>query len=363
MSKQPMERVVVVSGRVMPHAKVQLGPIVGGRVLRVGAEAGDLVQAGAELIALEASEAEAAVRQGEARVARARARLAELSSHDIRLAERHLERAEAELAVAQVEHDRLASLVGSGAVSKSQTESAALQLARAEEQREVARLQLGNARPVGGAGRTASAALHEADAELAAARARLAQMTIRAPAAGVLLSREVEPGDVVAASSRVMTIAVSGPTRLQVHPDERALGVVREGQSATASAEAFPQETFPAQVEWIAPSVDERRGTIEVRLVVAQPPSYLRPDMTVSVSIQAAKERHASVLPIETVHDRESAHPWVTVVRNGKRERREVRLGLVSATHVQILGGVTEDDEVLLPGAPVAARRKIHPWD
>jgi HlyD family secretion protein len=76
----------------------------------------------------------------------------------------------------------------------------------------------------------------------------------------------------------------------------------RGGAAGDASSEAFPADRFAAKVTYIAPVVDPRRGTIEVRLSVPEPPEYLRPDMTVSVEITVA-ERAAdtTILPADAV--------------------------------------------------------------
>ncbi len=362
-TRQPIQQRVVVSGRVLAAAKVDLGAVDGSRVAEVHVRAGGMVERGELLISLEAHRARAAVARAEARVARARARLGEIRAYDVRLAERHLVRAETELRLARAEHERVGSLAQVGVMTLSQKERAASVLARAKEQYDSARLRLANARPSGGAGKAASAALAQAQAELAAARAGLQDAAIKAPAAGVILTRDVEPGDVVEGGRRLMTFAAHGPIRLQAHPDERALGIVRVGQHATASAEAFPGETFHAEVEWIAPSVDERRGTIEIRLVVPRPPAYLRPDMTVSIAIDAGAELDAIVVPTELVQERDSHAPWVTVVRDGQPQRRAVRLGLRSTGQVQILEGLAEGDEIAVPEGLGQSGPKIHPWD
>ena len=61
-------------------------------------------------------------------------------------------------------------------------------------------------------------------------------------------------------------LASDGETELMVQPDERNLAFLEVGQPAVAVADAFPREPFPAEVRYIAPSIDPARGTVEVRL-------------------------------------------------------------------------------------------------
>ena len=79
-----------------------------------------------------------------------------------------------------------------------------------------------------------------------------------------------------------------------LEPDERNLALLRKGQRAVVSAEAYPSQSFDATLGYIAPAVNGERGTIEIRLDVPEPPSYLRPNMTVSVELQIETRRDGS---------------------------------------------------------------------
>jgi HlyD family secretion protein len=326
--------------------------------------AGQHVGAGEVLFELDDTEARAAVAQAEAQLARARARIAQLSSHDARVAGAQVQRAESEFATAEAEHRRTMTLVERRAMPRAQVDTVDAALARAREARDSARLRLADALPSGGEGRLAAASVLEAQAQLSTAQVRLAQARVVAPSAGTVLLRDVEVGDVVDGTRVFMVLALDGATRISIQPDERALGSVRVGQTARASSEAFPDQSFAARVDWISPAVDESRGTVEIRLIVDSPPEYLRPDMTVSVTIQSGERADALVVPVELVRDLASTAPYVLVRSNGHDERRAVRLGLRNSHDVEILEGVVAGDLIVPPPtSPQAARQKIHPWD
>ena len=164
-----------------------------------------------------------------------------------------------------------------------------------------------------------------------------------------MLSRSVEPGDVVQPGAELLVVAGTGRTQLVVEPDEKNLALLEVGQSAVASAEAFPARQFPAKVAFIAPSVDPRRGTIEVKLDVDKPPDYLRPAMTVSVEIRVAHRDKALVVDGNAVRDLATAHPWLLVARKGVAERADVTLGIRGDSQVEIKGGVGADALVIPP--------------
>jgi HlyD family secretion protein len=203
----------------------------------------------------------------------------------------------------------------------------------------------------GAEARLALAALRQAGAAAAVARVRLDERQLRAPAAGRILLRDVEEGDVVSAGRPLLVLAADGPARLTVHPDEHELAVLREGQPAQAVADAFPDRPFRAAVSFIAPAVDAARGTVEVRLAVPEPPAFLRPEMTVSVNVEVGRKAEALVVPAEAVRDAAS-DPWVLRVgEGGVAERRAVRLGLRGEGMVEVTEGLAPGDAVVPPSA------------
>ena len=123
--------------------------------------------------------------------------------------------------------------------------------------------------PRGGADfEMAQTALQQARAGLAAAKARLAQTSIVAPTDGVLIGRNVEPGDVVQPGKELMVLAPAGETQIVVQVDEKNLAQLKLGQKALASADAYPHERFDAELFYINPGIDALRGSVEVKLRV-----------------------------------------------------------------------------------------------
>jgi HlyD family secretion protein len=116
----------------------------------------------------------------------------------------------------------------------------------------------------------AQAQLALAQAATQAARARLAQATVLAPADARVLVREVEPGQIVQPGKALLSLALAGPTQLVAQVDERFLDQLQVGQKATVVADAFAGQRFAARVLSIAPAVDAQRGAIEVKFALEQ---------------------------------------------------------------------------------------------
>lgn len=147
----------------------------------------------------------------------------------------------------------------------------------------------------------------------------------------------------------LMVLAVDSDTELVFDADERNLPFIALGQTAVASADAFPDERFDARVSFIAPAVDAQRGSVEVQLVVSDPPPVLRPDMTVSIDLTVAAKDRVLTLPAAAVHATGTAAPWVLAVEGGRARRRPVKLGLRGTGSLEIVSGVGEGTLVVLP--------------
>jgi len=177
----------------------------------------------------------------------------------------------------------------------------------------------------------------------------------------VLITRNVERGAVVAPGKALLVLAPAGQMQLQIQVDERNLGKVALGQKALASADAYPDKRFPAVVSYINPGIDITRASVEVKLDVADPPAFLRQDMTVSVDIAVAQHDDALVVPARSVRDALSDAPWVMGVRNGRAYKQPVHLGLRGDTQVEILDGLAAGDSTLPVSSGALTGQRLRP--
>jgi HlyD family secretion protein len=362
-ARRDLEQHLVVTGRVLAWARVEAASLTTGQVLVVPVREGDKVKAGDLLVQLDDAEASAAVTQAEAVVAQAQLRAEQIKTVAAVVAGSSFEQAQANLDFAQQQYDRARALVASGSAPQQQLEDAHRALDVARAQQVAAGAQAAGSSSMGVDARTAFAALAVAKAQLAATKIRFAQTRILALQDGVVLTRQVEPGDVVTPAKPLVSLAVGGETRLSIQPDERDLAYVHVGLKARASADAFPQETFEAEVSYVAPSIELQRGTVEVRLRVASPPAYLRPDMTVSVDLAVASKRGALVVPFEAVRSLATPRPWALAVVGDRTERRDLGLGIRGDGAVEVLTGLVEGDSVVLPdGQRLEAGKRVRPF-
>ncbi len=355
----PLVRTLQFSARVATASRVEIGSTLTGRVLSVAVAEGATVRQGQELLRLESDELRAALMQAEASQRQAAARLAGLRSTGRSSAQAALAQTESVLIAAQAELQRTRELVAQGFLSAARLDEVQRSVAVAQAQQAGAQAQRAATADQGTEVAQAQAQLSLATAVTTAARARLDQAVLAAPADARVLARQVEPGQIVQPGRALLTLALSGPAQLVAQADERFLEQLQVGQAAMVVADAFPGQRFAARVLSIAPLVDAQRGAVEVKFSLPQaPPPFLREDMTLSVEVETARRDAALAVPAAALRDEPGAERNVVwIERGGRVEPRAVRLGLRTLEAAEVLEGLEAGGTVLIGDAPPPGKR------
>ena len=357
---------VVASGRVISPQRVSLALQATGRVIRVAVVEGQTVQQGQLLIELDNSDSRASLAQASANVAQAQARLRQLGELNQPQAAQALAQAQATAGQALKALERNRALVLQGFMSQASLDDAQRALDVATSQVVSAQALAKSSTPSGSDAALAQAALAQAIAGRQLASAKVAQGEVLAPSSGVLITRNVEVGDIVQPGKALMVLAAAGQTQLLIQIDEKNLSKIALGQAALGSADAYANQRFDAVVAYINPGVDATRGSVEVKLAVARPPPYLRQDMTVSVDIETARRTAAVVIATSTLEDAGTDKPWVLVVRDKHAVKQFVTLGLRGDTRVEVLNGISAGEGVIPKsklGVKAGQRVRAHSQD
>ena len=355
-----LAQTVVVSGRVLAPAKVEVGATLTGRVERVAVGDGARLAEGQVLLELERAELAAALAQATAAERASQTRIAQWQAVAAPATREQLAQAEANFRLAERDAKRFEDLFAKGFVGEARVDEVRRALAVARSQLDVARANAAAGAERGVDRRLLEDQLAQARAAREAAAAKLAQTRITAPAAGVVLDRNVEPGDIVQPGRSLFTLALDGPVRLTALIDEKNLAVLVPGQKAIASADAFPERRFDAVLDYLAPGVDAQRGTVEAKFAVPAPPPFLRADMTVSIDIGVAERADALVVPSGALRDASSPSPWVLVTNDGRARKRIVRIGARSSERVEVRSGLAAGERVIVtPGIADGARVRL----
>ena len=308
-------RTVSATGSLAARVDMPVGVVgEGGMVTRVLVQPGDWVRAGQTLATIERS----------------------VQSEQVRSLAAQVEVARADAKLAQAQLDRAKALVGRGFISAADI-----------DQRTATRDQ-------------AEARVRVAQAQLAEQRARTGRLDIKAPAAGLVLTRSVEPGQIVQAGSGVLfRIAKDGEMEMQAQVAEGDLATLRPGNSATVTS--IGSDTQVAGRVWqVSPVVDPQTRQGIARIAVPYNKA-IRPGGFASATITSGSGS-APLLPESAVQS-DPKGSFVYIV-NGKNqvERRDVSVGQVSDAGVAITGGITGTEKIVTSaGAFLTPGQKVRP--
>lgn len=305
-----------------------------GVLAEVRAEEGAHVTAGQVVARLQDDDLRGAVLQAEAELAGAKAGLAasrttaalqpnqtSLNVAQARASQQALRAvlaaAEAAVGQARSEHARLRGLAASGIVSRQQLEAAAVAIVTARANAEAARARVVGADEALRHARTTigqeavqlstvgvgQASLQRAEALLALAKLRLGTADVKSPAAGIVVRRLAAPGETVSAGQPVLDVADPTQSWVTAQIEESQATRVRQGAVAMVRFDALPGKRFAGRVAWVAAATAEASGSaptpapntlrlpsqVPVRIVLDAPDPALRPGLTASVRIEAAR--------------------------------------------------------------------------
>jgi HlyD family secretion protein len=308
-------RTVRATGSLAARVDMPVGVVgEGGMVSRVLIQPGDWVKAGQTLATIERS----------------------VQSEQVRSLAAQVEVARADAKLAQAQLDRAKALVGRGFISAADI-----------DQRTATRDQ-------------AEARVRVAQAQLAEQRARTGRLNIRAPAAGLVLTRSVEPGQIVQAGSGVLfRMAKGGEMEMQAQVAEGDLATLRPGNSAVITP-IGSDVRLTGRVWQVSPVVDPqtRQGIARIAIPYSK---AVRPGGFASATITSGSGS-APLLPESAVQS-DPKGSFVYIV-NGKNqvERRNVTVGQVSDEGVAITSGITGAEKIVTSaGAFLTPGQKVKP--
>ena len=357
--------VLNATGYIVAHHRIQVSSKVPGKVAWIGVEKGDKVQKDQVLVRLEDQEFRAQVQQGQGNVANLEARLREMENgsrpEEVAAAKANLEQQDADLENARVNLERIRGLVSSGVFSKQNLDDAVarfdVQKARVESFRRTYELvRIGPRQEQIDAVR---GQLEQARGQLAYAQTLLDSTVIRAPVTGTILERAVEAGEFVTTSfvgergAKGYVVALADLSDLQVELDINQDDFARLGarQRGTVTTDAFPDRKYEGFIEEISPQADRQKATVQIKVKVAQPDDYLRPEMHARVAFVASPESKGQpaakpliVIPAAAV--RNGNRVWIA--HEGRVIDRPVKVRATTSRGAEIGEGLLGGEELIV---------------
>jgi RND family efflux transporter MFP subunit len=187
---------------------------------------------------------------------------------------------------------------------------------------------------------------------------------VRAPFGGIVVSKDAQRGEMVSPVSAgggftrtgIATIVDMASIEIEVDVNESYIARVKTGQPVTAVLDAYPDWQIPAKVRTVIPTADRQKATVKVRATFDRLDPRILPDMAVKVTF-LGEERSVPagaagrVLVSRAALVEEGGTTAVFVHKDGKVERRAVRLGQVRGNEHEVVAGLSDGDQVVTTGA------------
>jgi len=360
--------VLSASGYVVAHHKINVNSKVTGRVAWIGVEKGDRVKEGQVLVRLENDEYTAQVEQAKGSAANAKAYLEQLRNgsrpEEVAQAEHNLAEARATLVNDKLVLDRTRNLAKEGVLSQQALDDATAKY-DASQQRVNSLEQLERLAKIGPRQEEiarAEGAYVQAQGQLAFAQSQLDATVIRAPVNGTILERTAEKGELVTAQfasaaeggPRGSVVALADLNDIQVELDIAQDDFARLGpkQKASITLDAFPDRKYEGVIAEISPEANRSKATVQVKVQIMNPDSYLRPEMNSTVKFLAEEKKKESnarssgaLVPTNTLREVDGKKVVYLAV-NGKALRREVQVTSTRASGVIVQGLIGGEDVI-----------------
>lgn len=330
-------RVLNASGYVVPRLQAVVSSKVTGKVSQVLIEEGMHVKSGQVLATLDDS----------------------LARDQVGVAKSQLAASQALANQTEVEHDNAArdlertkALFARHLVSQSDMDGAATKEASLKASLDSAKEQVGVAQN-----------------DLALDQQQLDDTVIRSPFAGVVVSKDAQPGEMISPNSAgggntrtgIATVVDMSSLEIEVDVNEAYIGRVYAGQKVDAVLDAYPDWHIPSHVVSIIPTADRDKATVKVRVGFDKLDPRILPQMSIQVWFLGDETTGSTVaaqvrveIPQAAVH-KDGATPYVYVYNDGRAERRAVKLGAATGSDIEVLAGVSGDERVIVQaGKPLS---------
>jgi HlyD family secretion protein len=318
VTRATIQQELTVVGNLIGESTVSVAPRAAGRLEEVYVRLGDRVNRGQRVAKIEDFELVEQIKQQEAAQEVSQATIRQREA-DLALAKTNLERS-----MSLFEKKLIAKQVLDDNESRHQSAQAQLDLARAQSQQSKARLD-----------------------EL---KINLGNTVITSPVNGFISRRLADPGASVGQNAPVVEVVDISRVRLIANVVEKDLKQLQTGDVTRVEVDAFPGETFMGRIARVSPVLDPATRTAPIEVEIPNPTYRLKPGMYARVGITLDTTKDALVVPANALVDL-GGRRGVFMPLSESAVFRAVQVGNEQGALVEILGGLTEGQDVITTGA------------
>ncbi|REK62776.1 efflux RND transporter periplasmic adaptor subunit [Anoxybacillus sediminis] len=352
----------IASGKIAPAEEIQVVSKLAGKVEQVHVKEGSVVKKGDVLVSLEANDYLEQIRQAEAAIASAQARLLDTQagarSQELQRLESGVEQAKAALEVAESSYNRMKALYDSGAISQADLEKVTLELEKARTGYDQAKAQYDLAK----AGPTAnSVAALEAEVKRLQSGLQLAKSTyentkIVAPISGIVARRSIDPGEMAQPGVPLLVLVQMDQVKVEASVPQEQINQVKVGSAVDVKVD---NRTLKGTVEFVSPISDTNSSSFPIKVRLDNKDGALRAGMLAEVYLPNQATDSEVKIPSSAVVTKENKQ-FVYKVDRDIVHQVEVTVGEIKGDWVAVTKGVAAGDQLVLnPGDDLAEGSKV----
>jgi len=323
--QQDLDIRLTYTADISPNQVVNIFSRVDGYIAKLHVDKGDFVRANQLLLEIDHTDYQHAVNQAKANLSSAKAKVAQQ---------------DAVVRNAKLTFDRMQSLIKDQFVSQQDLDNAQVNLEAAWAAHESLQAQV-----------------NQMEVALAQAETNLAYSYIRAPFPGYIAERNLDTGSYVTSATAststmsrgIMSLHDINTVRVLIEVVERDIPLVKIGQKAELRAEAYPDQVFEGTVTRIVQTLNRATRTMTVEIDLPNKDRRLKGGMFARVEVTVGTHHQALQIPIDAVSRLEDTQ-YIYVVREGKAQRVDVEIGARDNNLVEILKGLSRDEQVVVSG-------------
>jgi RND family efflux transporter MFP subunit len=351
-----IQRSVDLAGTLISPDEAKVSAESPGVVESVSVQLGDEVRKGQELVRLAPRELELALQRAESALRQTEAQLGMSGADSQPLPDDQIatiRTAAANLDDARTQNTRAEQLAARGLLAGAEVEATRTKLRVAEAAYESALETV----------RSLKASLQDRRAAYELAQKKLNDAVIRAPVAGAVSERLVQPGEFIKEDTPVITLVQMDPLKLSTAAQERYAGVIKPGMAVQFTVESYPNETFRGRIVSVSPAVDQATRTFTVEAELPNPTHRLKPGFFAKGAILTHVDQNVIAAPDDAVSTLAGVST-VFVIENGKVKPQTVTIGVHQGNLLEIVDGLKGGETLaasnlsqLAAGVAVTTRR------
>ena len=339
VQRMSVQREVDLSGTLMSPEQAKISSEVAGIVREVRVQLGTEVKAGDVLVRLEPSELQFALDRAESALRQVEAQLGIDRAQD--------KQPPADEAIASVRQALANRDDARSAFERAQQLNGRGLLTRADRDTAETRQKVGEANYQAALDTVHSlkASLQDRRASYDLARKKLADAVIKAPVAGSISERLVQPGEFIRENIPVATIVQMSPLKLKTAIQEKNASLITPGQAVEFDVEAFLNKKFKGRIAYVSPAVDQATRTFAVEAHVDNSDRQLKPGFFAKGVVLTRVDAQVLAVPEDAISTLAGVST-VYVIENGKARQQQIALGARQNKLVEVTSGLKGDEQL-----------------